>query len=573
MGLHTAVELARRGLAVVATMRDTSRSRPPCTDAATEAGVELDVRALDVTDHEAARACVDGVLADHGRIDVLVNNAGRGAVATAEQLSLDEIRDQLEVNYLGPVALTKLVLPHMRAAGSGTVLTVTSVGGAVGQPFADAYCGAKFAVEGFMQSLAVVMLAHGVHVSVIEPAAVASDFVGNVARPEGDPADPYAAQLDAYLARSAGAFANAQSSRDAAVAIADAATSAELPLPLADLRGRDRLRRDVARRHRRQPRARRDPVLDRVSPSLESATVSYRRPVPTIGDPSSAAERAQAPDAWALRDDLASLERVVGARRDIRRFRPDPVPDDVLTAVLTAGHRGPSVGHSQPWRFVVVTEAATRDTAALMADRCRLRQAAGMAEESARGLLDLRLEGIREAPVGVVVACDRRTPAAGVLGRATFPDADLWSCAAAIENIWLTARAHGLGLGWVTLFEPAELADLLGLPDGVETLGWLCLGWPDERPPEPGLERAGWSRRLPLEQVVMRERWTERDAPTSHLRAPEPADVVAARDRSDDLLTVPGLARRPRHRPRPRHRAARPWTVGAPSSSRPPTTP
>ncbi|GAA2028764.1 hypothetical protein GCM10009740_18010 [Terrabacter terrae] len=268
--------------------------------------------------------------------------------------------------------------------------------------------------------------------------------------------------------------------------------------------------------------------------------MSFRRPVPRIGDPTSAAERASAPDAWALRDDIPSLERVVGARRDIRRFRPDPVPDDVLTAVLTAGHRGPSVGHSQPWRFVVVTEAATRDAAALMADRCRLRQAAGMAEESARGLLDLRLEGIREAPVGVVVACDRRTPAAGVLGRATFPDADLWSCAAAIENIWLTARVHGLGLGWVTLFEPAELAELLGLPDGVETLGWLCLGWPDERPPEPGLERAGWSRRLPLEDVVMRERWTERDAPTSHLRAPEPAELVAARDRSDELLTVPG---------------------------------
>jgi len=231
MGLHAAVELARRGLTVVATMRDTSRSAA-LTDAAAEAGVELDVRVLDVTDHEAARACVDGVIADHGRIDVLVNNAGRGAVATAEQLSLDEIRDQLEVNYLGPVALTKLVLPHMREAGSGTILTVTSVGGAVGQPFADAYCGAKFAVEGFMQSLAVVMLAHGVHVSVIEPAAVASDFVGNVARPGGAAApgaadDPYAGQLAAYLARSAGAFANAQTSSDAAVAIVDAALSTE----------------------------------------------------------------------------------------------------------------------------------------------------------------------------------------------------------------------------------------------------------------------------------------------------------------------------------------------------------
>ncbi|MGW5240459.1 5,6-dimethylbenzimidazole synthase [Monashia sp. NPDC004114] len=268
--------------------------------------------------------------------------------------------------------------------------------------------------------------------------------------------------------------------------------------------------------------------------------MSFRRPVPTIGDPSSAAERAQAPDAWALADDLDSLDRVIGARRDIRRFRPDPVPEDVLTAVLTAGHRGPSVGHSQPWRFVVVTDPATRDAAALMADRARLRQAAGMTEDSARGLLDLRLEGIREAPIGLVVACDRRTPAAGVLGRATFPDTDLWSCAAAIENMWLTARAHGLGLGWVTLFEPSELADLLGLPDGVETLGWLCLGWPDERPPEPGLERAGWSKRLPLEAVVMRERWTERDAPVSHLRAPHQTDVVAARDRADDLLTVPG---------------------------------
>ncbi|GAA2157348.1 short-subunit dehydrogenase [Humibacillus xanthopallidus] len=227
MGLHAAVELAGRGLSVVATMRDVSRS-DRLDAAAAEAGVQLDVRALDVTDHEAARACVDGVLADHGRIDVLINNAGRGAVGTAEQLGLDEIRDQLEVNYLGPVALTKLVLPTMRAAGSGRVLTVTSVGGAVGQPFADAYCGAKFAVEGFMQSLSTVMLAHGVWVSVIEPAAVASDFVSNVARPAGGaPADAYAVQLEAYLARSAGAFAAAQPARDAGVAIAEAATADE----------------------------------------------------------------------------------------------------------------------------------------------------------------------------------------------------------------------------------------------------------------------------------------------------------------------------------------------------------
>jgi nicotinate-nucleotide--dimethylbenzimidazole phosphoribosyltransferase len=124
-----------------------------------------------------------------------------------------------------------------------------------------------------------------------------------------------------------------------------------------------------------------------------------------------------------------------------------------------------------------------------------------------------------------VVCCDRRTDAAGVLGRATFPDADVWSCACAIENLWLAARAEGLGLGWVTLFDPAELAGLLRLPDGVVTLGWLCLGWPDERPPEPGLQRAGWSRRLPLYQVVIGERWPAGEqapaAPPSHLRAPD----------------------------------------------------
>lgn len=236
MGLHTAVELARRGHTVVATMRDTTRAAR-LQAAAQEAGVELDVRALDVVDHESARTCVESVLADHGRIDVLLNNAGRGAVGTAEQLSIDDVRDQLEVNYVGPVALTRLVLPGMRERGSGRVLTITSVGGAVGQPFADSYCGAKFAVEGFMQSLAPVAEALGVWVSVVEPAAVASDFVGSALRTDDghgtrpaasdadDSDDPYAAPLAAYLARSAGAFANAQSAVSAATAIADAVTA------------------------------------------------------------------------------------------------------------------------------------------------------------------------------------------------------------------------------------------------------------------------------------------------------------------------------------------------------------
>ena len=269
--------------------------------------------------------------------------------------------------------------------------------------------------------------------------------------------------------------------------------------------------------------------------------MTWPRPVPLIGDATSAAERAAAPDAWAFPGVAReAMYDVIRARRDVRRYRPDPVPDEVLLRVLEAGHQAPSVGHSQPWRFVVVRDAGVRERAAWMADQERLAQAAQLEPEAARQLLDLQLEGLREAPVGVVVCCDRRVPAAGVLGRATFPDADLWSCACAIQNLWLSARAEGLGMGWVTLFDPAGLAGLLGIPDGVVTLGWLCLGWPDERPPAPGLERAGWSRRQPLSEVLLTDQWSETAAPVSRLRAPSQRAVVAARDEADQLLTPPG---------------------------------
>ncbi len=269
--------------------------------------------------------------------------------------------------------------------------------------------------------------------------------------------------------------------------------------------------------------------------------MTWPRPVPLIGDRTSAAARAADPQAWAFPPEVRDgLYDVLAARRDVRRYRPDPVDDELLTRVLAAGHAAPSVGHSQPWRFLVVRDPGIREQAALMADRERLAQADLLEPEAARQLLDLQLEGLREAPLGVVVCCDRRAPATGVLGRATFPDADVWSCACAIENIWLAARAEGLGLGWVTLFDQERLADLLGLPAGVVTLGWLCLGWPDERPPAPGLERAGWSRRQPLADVVLEDRWGAAPAPVSRLRAPEQRAVVEARDTRDRLLTPAG---------------------------------
>ena len=165
-----------------------------------------------------------------------------------------------------------------------------------------------------------------------------------------------------------------------------------------------------------------------------------------------------------------------------------------------------------------------------------------MDDASGRHLLDLQLDGIREAPLGIVVCCDRRANPVGVLGRATFHDADMWSCATAIQNMWLSARSLGLGMGWVTLFEPGDLAALMGLPDGVESLGWMCLGWPDERPPEPGLERAGWSQRLALDAVILSERWptTSPMPPASRIRGIDRTEAAAARDDADTLLTPVG---------------------------------
>ena len=221
IGLATAVAAAQAGWRVVATMRDTSRSSALLA-AADKAGVAdlVDVRALDVTDADAAAACVAEVVDTYGRLDAVINNAGAGHVGTLEQEPIDEVRAVFEVKFLGVLNVTKPALPHLRASG-GRLLTVTSVGGVVGQPFNEAYCGAKFAVEGFMESLAPVVAAHGVRVTVVEPGAVASEFVANVGFDPAqlEAAGPYAPQLRGYLERTSGAFANAQTSEDAAASI------------------------------------------------------------------------------------------------------------------------------------------------------------------------------------------------------------------------------------------------------------------------------------------------------------------------------------------------------------------
>lgn len=224
IGLATAVAAAAQGATVVATMRDTAKSGP-LQDAAREAGVVLDIRTLDVTDAAAVDAVIAAVVAEHGRLDALVNNAGAGHVGTIEQDSLDDYRAAMEVNYFGVVALTKAALPHLRASG-GRVVTVSSVGGIVGQPFNEAYCAAKFAVEGFLESLAPVAASVGVSVTIVEPGAVNTEFAGNAgigAALERVAGTDYAPALDAYVRHARASFdpSAAQKPADIASVIVD----------------------------------------------------------------------------------------------------------------------------------------------------------------------------------------------------------------------------------------------------------------------------------------------------------------------------------------------------------------
>jgi NAD(P)-dependent dehydrogenase (short-subunit alcohol dehydrogenase family) len=179
VGLHAAVRLAEAGHTVVATMRDPAKQQA-LLDACAAAGVSIDVRPLDVCNQASIDAAVADVIARHGRIDVLVNNAGAGFLGSVEQTGDADLRRTMETNFFGVWNITKAVLPHMRAAGCGRIISVTSVGGLLGQPFNEAYCAAKFAVEGMMEGLAPLARQFGVQICLVEPGPINTEFVASV---------------------------------------------------------------------------------------------------------------------------------------------------------------------------------------------------------------------------------------------------------------------------------------------------------------------------------------------------------------------------------------------------------
>lgn len=215
------------------------------------------------------------------------------------------------------------------------------------------------------------------------------------------------------------------------------------------------------------------------------------------------------PPANAFSDvDRDAVYRAIHTRRDVRAYLPEPVPPDVMTRVLEAAHHAPSVGFMQPWNFLFVDDGALRRRVYDHVRATSTAAGATYADDRAATYAALKLQGILDAPTNLVVTCD---PARGgnVLGRHTMPETDAYSTCLAVQNLWLAARAEGLGVGWVSILEPAVLRGILGIPERVQIIAYLTIGWPVELAPEPMLQSVGWRSRLGLKALILHDRWAE----------------------------------------------------------------
>ncbi|QFQ96025.1 nicotinate-nucleotide--dimethylbenzimidazole phosphoribosyltransferase [Streptomyces phaeolivaceus] len=259
------------------------------------------------------------------------------------------------------------------------------------------------------------------------------------------------------------------------------------------------------------PEAARDDVPDEGSAEIPAEVpVEVRRPTGPAAPAYDDAERE-------------AVLKVMRERRDIRNgFRDDPIPHDVLLRVLEAAHTAPSVGHSQPWDFVVIRSAETRRTMHELAQRQREAYAKSLPKGRAKQFKELKIEAILDTPVNIVVTADPTRGGRHTLGRHTQPQMAPYSSALAVENLWLAARAEGLGVGWVSFFDEREMVRALGLPEHLEVVAYLCVGYVDEFPEEPELMQAGWAKRRPLSWVVHEETYGRRALPGA-----EPHDLLA----------------------------------------------
>lgn len=200
----------------------------------------------------------------------------------------------------------------------------------------------------------------------------------------------------------------------------------------------------------------------------------------------------------------AELEELFRWRRDVRRFRLEALPVGTLERLIGLAHLSPSVGLSQPWRFVIVDDKARRRAIAENFRSANAAALAAQADDDARLYATLKLAGLDDAPVQFAVFADRATEQGRSLGRLTMPEMIEYSAVGAVQTLWLAARAEGLGLGWVSILDPAQVTTALDVPAEWRFIGYFCLGVAQDESDTPALERAGWERRADVDAVIVR---------------------------------------------------------------------
>ena len=205
-------------------------------------------------------------------------------------------------------------------------------------------------------------------------------------------------------------------------------------------------------------------------------------------------------------DDRKGLYHAILSRRDVRgQFVPDPIPDDVLARVLVAAHWAPSVGFMQPWSFILVQDRDIRGRIKTAFEKANAEAALMFEGEKRDQYRSLKLEGIMDAPLNLCITCDKNRAGPVVLGRTHLPVMDVYSTVCAVENLWLAARAEGLGVGWVSIIDEDHLREILGIPDHVVPVAYLCLGKVSHFLDKPELGIKGWRQRLAIEDLVCRD--------------------------------------------------------------------
>jgi 5,6-dimethylbenzimidazole synthase len=206
------------------------------------------------------------------------------------------------------------------------------------------------------------------------------------------------------------------------------------------------------------------------------------------------------------------LYEAIFRRRDIRAFRADPVPDEVIARAIVAAHHAASVGFTQPWDFIIVRDRERREQVKRVFAEERRKNAAQFTGRRRSTFASLKLEGILEAPLNLIVTCERDRLGPGVIGKVGIRDVEIYSTCLAIGNLWLAARAEGLGVGWVSIVRNAALRRIFAIPRKILPIAYLCMGYAKAFPPRPLLETAGWAARIPPRRLLHFETW---DAPSN----------------------------------------------------------